>query len=76
MDNNVYTVKSFACAVFLLAHGFRPVRIAGDIAGPVFEFAPEAREAGVQFIVAKNELSGLVFANVGTGAAPDHRRRA
>jgi hypothetical protein len=70
-----YTVKSFAQAVYLLAHGHQPVRIAGGTENPVFTFAPEAREKGMEFIRSKNELSALVYAAVLDDAADSRGSR-
>jgi len=57
-----YIVKSFAQATYLLANGFRPTRIIGNVENPVFKFSGDAREKGIEFIRAKNELSSIIAA--------------
>jgi len=82
MNQQPYLVRSFAAAVFLMAHGHRPVRINGGIESPIFTFAPEARETGLEFTRAKNELSAIVYAaaTAADDVEPDdsigNRRRA
>jgi hypothetical protein len=62
MNQQPYLVRSFAQAVYLMAHGHRPVRITGGVESPIFYFDPEAREVALQFTRSKNELSAMVYA--------------
>src|SRR5438270_577073 len=45
INQQPYIVRSFAAAVFLIANGYRPTRIVGNIDSPIFTFSGDAREA-------------------------------